>query len=211
MKNPLRHEIVTRAWNSVKPWIIVVAVLVVLRYTGVLSGISVLTGRALMQTGVMDAAPKAPAVLRKFNYNFTVRDLNGTAVDVKKFQGKTIFLNVWATWCGPCRMEMPSIQKLYTQVDTAKAVFVMLSVDRPEDLDKVKRFVQEKDYTFPVYTPSSTLPNQLQVKIIPTTFVIGPDGKIESNESGAANYDTPEFRKFLDELSAPAVKISPNP
>ena len=202
MNNLLRHKIVVRAWTTLKPWIIVATVFAVLRYTGALAGISVLTGRALMHTGVMDANPESPAVMRRFNYNFNLKNLKGDVVEVEQFKGKTIFLNLWATWCGPCRMEMPSIQKLYSQVDTSKVVFVMLSVDRPADLEKVKSFILDKEYTFPVYTPGSTLPSQLQVNVIPTTFVIGPDGKIESNESGAANYDTPEFKKFLEELSS---------
>jgi len=151
----------------------------------------------------MDARPEEPAVAKKFNYNFSIKDLSGNVTDVQEFKGKTIFLNIWATWCGPCRMEMPSIQNLYSQVDKDKIVFVMLSVDRLEDVNKVKDFVKDKEYTFPVYTPAGTLPNQLQVTIIPSTFVISPDGKIVSSESGAANYDTPEFKAFLEKLIQP--------
>lgn len=191
---------VVKAWKYIKPWGIFITLLLILRFTGVLSGISFLTGRALMQTGVMDANPVEPAVAKKFNYNFRIRDLNGNVINVNQFKGKTIFLNIWATWCGPCRMEMPSIQKLYSQVDSDKILFIMLSVDRQADLDKVKNFINDKEYTFPVYTPAGALPNQLQVSVIPSTFVIGPDGKIVSSESGAANYDTPEFKEFLAAL-----------
>jgi thiol-disulfide isomerase/thioredoxin len=188
------------AWNHVKPWVIFFALLFILHYTGVLSGISILTGRALMETGVMDAHPEEPAVAKKFNYNFSIKDLGGNVIDVEQFKGKTIFLNIWATWCGPCRMEMPSIQNLYNQVDNGKILFIMLSVDRGEDINKVKSFVKEKEYTFPVYTPASTLPNQLQVGVIPSTFVISPEGKVVSSETGAAKYDTPEFRAFIENL-----------
>jgi len=151
----------------------------------------------------MDANAEEPAVVKKFNYNFSIKDLGGNVIDVNQFKGKTIFLNIWATWCGPCRVEMPSIQNLYSQVDNEKILFIMLSVDRREDLDKVKRFISDKEYTFPVYTPAGNLPNQLQVRLIPSTFVINSDGKIVSNESGAANYDTPEFKEFLEALIQP--------
>jgi len=174
-----------------------------LRYTGALSGISVLTGRALMETGVMDAHVDEPAVAKKFNYNFSIKDMNGNVIDVKELKGKTIFLNLWATWCGPCRMEMPSIQSLYNQVDKEKIVFIMLSIDREGDLDKVKGYIKDKEYTFPVYMPASLLPNQLQVGMIPSTFVIGPDGRIAASETGAANYDTPEFKELLEKLVQP--------
>ena len=203
MKKAFPSETLKEAWLTLKPWGIFIAVFLVLRFTGVLSGISFLTSSALIKTGVMDIDPEAPAVVKKFDYNFSLRDLNGNVVDVNEFKGKTIFLNIWATWCGPCRVEMPSIQSLYSKVDQENIRFVMLSVDRREDFEKIKNFVNEKNYTFPVYTPSGSLPDQLQVGSIPTTFVINPEGKIVSKEIGAANYDTPGFKEFLETLPKP--------
>jgi len=199
-----RSETLRNAWNHVKSWVIFVAVLLVLRYTGALSGISVLTGRALMETGIMDVNLEEPAVAKKFNYNFTIKDLNGNVLDVKDLKGRTIFLNLWATWCGPCRMEMPSIQNLYNQVDKEKIMFIMLSIDRQSDIEKIRSYIKDKEYTFPVYTPASLLPNQLQVGMIPSTFVVDSTGRIVASEKGAANYDTPEFKAFLEKLIQPA-------
>jgi thiol-disulfide isomerase/thioredoxin len=149
----------------------------------------------------MNASVDTSAPAKSFNYNFKIKDLQGNVTDFKTFKGKTIFLNIWATWCGPCRIEMPSIQKLYDQVDKDKIVFVMLSIDREDSFEKVVSFVKEKEYTFPVYVPKGYLTDQLQVRTIPTTFVISPDGKIVSQEAGAANYDTEEFKKFLAGLA----------
>ena len=202
--NVFSAESLRKAWIAIKPWVLFVSVLLVLRYTGALSGISVVTGRALMKTGVMDVSTDAPPVAKKFNYNFSIRDLNGNVTEVKDLKGKTIFLNLWATWCGPCRMEMPSIQNLYNQVDKEQIAFIILSIDRQGDLDKVKGYVKDKEYTFPVYTPASLLPNQLQVGMIPSTFVVDSAGRIVARETGAANYDTPEFKAFLEKLVAPA-------
>jgi thiol-disulfide isomerase/thioredoxin len=203
MENLFGRKILARTWSAVKPWGLFIIVFLVLRFTGALSGISYLTSTAIMKTGAMDASPEEPAVLKKFNYDFSLKDLDGNVVDVNQFKGKTIFLNIWATWCGPCRVEMPSIQKLYEQVDNQKILFIMLAVDRRQDLKKVKEFVADKAYTFPVYTPSGNLPEQLQVGSIPSTFVIDPEGKIVSKETGAANYDTPEFKAFLEKLILP--------
>ena len=202
--NVFRADSLSKAWNYIKPWLVFVTVMLILRYTGALSGISILTGRALMVTGVMDASADEPAVAKKFNYNFTIKDLEGKVIDVKEFKGRTIFLNLWATWCGPCRMEMPSIQNLYNQVDNEKIMFIMLSIDQKSDLGKVKSYIKDKEFTFPVYTPASILPNQLQVGMIPTTFVIDPEGRIVASERGAANYDTPEFKALLEKLVQPA-------
>src|SRR5688572_5340425 len=198
-----RSDALRNAWNYLKSWVIFVAVLLVLRYTGALSGISVLTGRALMETGIMDVNLEEPAVAKKFNYNFTIKDLNGNVLDVKDLKGKTIFLNLWATWCGPCRMEMPSIQNLYNQVDKEKIMFIMLSIDRQSDIEKIRSYIKDKEYTFPVYTPASLLPNQLQVGMIPSTFVVDSTGRIVASEKGAANYDTPEFKASLEKLIQP--------
>lgn len=206
MENRFRHKIILEGWKAVKPWVLAILVFVVLRFTGALAGISYLTSSAIMRTGFMDATPAEPLVVKKFDYDFNLKDLEGNVVDVNQFKGKTIFLNIWATWCGPCRVEMPSIQKLYEQVDNQSILFIMLAVDRPQDLKKVKDFVADKEYTFPVYTPSGNLPVQLQVGSIPSTFVISPDGKIVSKETGAANYDTPEFKAFLKKLVLPQVR-----
>ena len=204
INSAFRSEALRNAWNYLRSWVIFVAVLLVLRYTGALSGISVLTGRALMETGIMDVNLEEPAVAKKFNYNFTIKDLNGNVLDVKDLKGKTIFLNLWATWCGPCRMEMPSIQNLYNQVDKEKIMFIMLSIDRQSDIEKIRSYIKDKEYTFPVYTPASLLPNQLQVGMIPSTFVVDSTGHIVASEKGAANYDTPEFKAFLEKLIQPA-------
>jgi thiol-disulfide isomerase/thioredoxin len=190
------------AWSYLKPWIGAAALLLILRYTGLLSGISYLTGRALMYTGIMDASVSQPAVINSFDYNFTIRDLEGRERSFNEFRNKTIFLNVWATWCGPCRMEMPGIQGLYQETDTTKVVFVMLSVDKASDLGKVRTYVKDKAFTFPVYVPAGPLPAQLDVPSIPTTFVIGPDGRIASSQAGATNYNTRKFKRFLNSLSA---------
>lgn len=195
----INKKVIT-AWKSIRPWIIIIGVMVVLRYTGLLSGISYVTGSLLLKTGAMNAGIEAPVVAKSFNYNFKIKDLNGTITDFKDFKGKTIFLNVWATWCGPCRIEMPSIQKLYDKVNKEEIVFIMLAVDDRKSFDKVVNFVKEKEYTFPVYVPHEFLPDQLMVRTIPTTFVVNSQGKIATQETGAANYDTEEFKSFLEGL-----------
>lgn len=183
-----------------------VALLMILRYTGLLAGISHITGSLLLKTGAMNANTEEPVVAKSFNYNFKIKDLNGSIIDFKDFKGKTIFLNVWATWCGPCRIEMPSIQKLYDKVDKEEIVFIMLAVDDRKHFEKVVNFVKEKEYTFPVYVPHEFLPDQLMVRTIPTTFVINGEGKIAAQETGAANYDTEEFKTFLEGLITEATE-----
>lgn len=181
------------------------AIFLLLRYTGILSGMSYVTGSLLLKTGAMNANISEPVVPKSFNYNFKIKDLNGGVIDFKDFKGKTIFLNVWATWCGPCRFEMPSIQNLYNKVDKEKIIFIMLAVDDRNQFEKVVNYVKEKEFSFPVYVPHEYLPEQLLVRTIPTTFVINPEGKIAAQETGAANYDTEEFKTFLEDLASAKV------
>ena len=155
----------------------------------------------MLKTGAMNASTEEPLVAKSFNYNFKIKELDGTVINFKDFKGKTIFLNVWTTWCGPCRIEMPSIQKLYDKVDKEKIVFIMLAVDERNHFERVVNFVKEMEYSFPVYVPHEYLPEQLMVRTIPTTFVINSDGKIAAQEIGAANYDTDEFKTFLEQLT----------
>jgi hypothetical protein len=79
----------------------------------------------------------------------------------------------------------------------------MLSLDTDENKGKVVKYIQDKEFTFPVYQPSGSLPEQLHVPSIPTTFVVGKDGKIKSKKIGTANYDTEKFKSFLEGLLVP--------
>jgi thiol-disulfide isomerase/thioredoxin len=189
-----------RILQLVRPWAFYIGLFLILRYTGAISAVSSVTQQALMKTGAMDAEPSGVAPDKKFNYNFALRDINGNTVDIQSMKGKTIFINVWATWCGPCRVEMPSIQSLYDQVDHEKIAFIMLAIDQKDAQRKVASYIGEKGFTFPVYFPDKSLPEQLQVRSIPATFVINREGKIVFREMGAANYGTEEFRSFLMNL-----------
>jgi thiol-disulfide isomerase/thioredoxin len=186
-----------RVFAVIKPWLFYVALFLVLRYTGLIGAVSSVTQSALMKTGAMDANPEESMAAKKFNYNFSLQDLNRNTIDVESLKGKTLFINVWATWCGPCRVEMPSIQSLYDQVDHDKIAFIMLALDQKDPHRKVESYIREKGFTFPVYLPSGSLPPQLQVSTIPATLVVNKEGKIVFQENGAANYGTEEFRKFL--------------
>jgi thiol-disulfide isomerase/thioredoxin len=180
-----RHLITLK--RIVKVILSVVFVLVLLNYTGFFNGTS---------------EPDGAAVDKTFNYDFEIKDLNGKTVSMADFKNKVVFLNIWATWCGPCRTEMPSIQSLYEKTDHGKIAFIMLSLDEPQNVSKVSKYIQDKSFEFPVYLPERFLPKQLQVSVIPSTFIIGNDGKIKLKKTGMEDYDTEDYKKFLDELSA---------
>jgi thiol-disulfide isomerase/thioredoxin len=187
---------------TLKPWLVTLAFVLILQYTGALSGISFYSQSALMKSGFVDAGGETTVDKpESFDYGFTLKNLKGEVVNMEEMKGKVIFLNLWATWCGPCRVEMPSIESLYNSVDKDKVAFVMLSLDVPENFHKVVRYVDDKDFTFPVYVVDRGLTKQLNVPSIPTTFVIGKDGNIKRKEVGVTNFDTPKFKQFLISLT----------
>jgi thiol-disulfide isomerase/thioredoxin len=196
--NPKIKSLLLRA----RPWFIYLALFLVLRYSGIMSGISSVTHAAILQTGFMDAMPDKSLPKKGFDYDFTLLDADQKPIDMAQFKGKTIFINVWATWCGPCRAEMPSIQSLYDKLDHSKIEFVMLSLDQDNRFKKVSSYVSKQGFTFPVFYPQNALPDLLQVRSIPATFVINPKGEVVYQQSGTANYDTEKFKSFLEGLNS---------
>ena len=201
MKNMIQNPALKKLAIAIKPWAIFIVIFFFLKVTGLGNEISVVAQSALLKAGVMDVNPAGDdAKEQSFSYDFAVKDMQGKTMDMKDLKGKVIFLNLWATWCGPCRVEMPSIQNLYNSVDKDKVAFVMLSLDQEDQRPKIVKFVDDKQFTFPVYLPATPLPKLLRVTTIPTTFIISPDGKVKSKKVGMANYDTDEMRDFLQDL-----------
>ena len=188
-----------------KTGLTLVILLVVLNYTGLIGSISSATQSAILKTGLLDAEVDVSRS-EIFNYDFTIKDLAGNKFSFGQYKSKVVFVNLWATWCGPCRAEMAGIQKLYSSIASDSISFVMLSLDRDTDQEKVVKYVNTKGFTFPVYLPSGRLTEQLSVPSIPTTFVIGKDGRIVAKEVGTTNFNTDKFKKFLKTFKSADMK-----
>lgn len=133
------------------------------------------------------------------DYNMSLLTLDGDRTSLSEFEGKTIFMNLWATWCPPCIAEMPNIQRLYDEVGNEDIVFVMASLD--QDPQKARDFIERKGFTFPVYS-ILTKPRVYDSSVVPTTYVISPTGDIVLEHRGMAKYDTDDFKQFLRTISA---------
>jgi thiol-disulfide isomerase/thioredoxin len=194
---------VTTVFTTGRPWLLTALIIVFFHFTGTLGRISAFAQSVMIYTGVMDYKPTENVTPpTSFDYDFKLRNLEGKVVDASVFKGKVLFINLWATWCGPCRAEMPSIQQLYNAIDTTRVAFIMLSLDSPDKQTKVERYVKDNNFSFPVYLPHQALHKQLTVRSIPTTFIVAPDGKIKIKRSGVTNYDTEEFRVYLMGLAS---------
>ena len=126
-------------------------------------------------------------------------DLEGNNIDLKQYQGKTIFLNYWATWCKPCRDEMPSMEALNKAM--AGQPFQMLSIVFNDDLDMANSFARRLGATFPVLAnPGSELTEAYMITGVPETFLIDADGILRHKFIGPYNWDTWEMRNLVQEL-----------
>ena len=186
----------------IKTLAVVFVVLFFLKLTGLLSSVSYAAQSVMLKSGLMNASDQEEEKEEAFNYDFIIKDLSGAKINFDQYKGKVVFINLWATWCGPCRAEMKGIQKLYDKMDNDKIQFIMLSIDKDGSKEKVVNYIKDKGFTFPVFTPSGYLTSQLNVPNIPTTFVISKDGRIVAKEVGMKDYDTGKFKKFLDRLIA---------
>ncbi len=132
---------------------------------------------------------------------FSLADLAGRANRLSDYRGKIVFLNLWATWCPPCRQEMPSMEQLHRHF--AGRDFVILAVSEDTDAARVRQFVSEMRLTFPVlHDPRGILPEPLGVTGYPETFIIDRDGRIVQRFIGPEEWDTPQSYSYFENLLA---------
>lgn len=134
-------------------------------------------------------------------YNWTLQNLDGDSVSFSDYEGKAVFLNIWATWCGPCIQEMPSIVRLAEspRLKGKNIEFVCVSVD--DSIDAPRRFVAGKDWPMTVLH-ASTLPRMFLTEGIPATFILSPDGKVVSTTLGSQEWNSENVIAELEKLVA---------
>jgi len=127
---------------------------------------------------------------------FKMVDLKRKPFNLADFKGKKVFVNLWASWCPPCRAEIPSIEKLYSKVDKSKAVFIMLSLDN--DFETAVNFAGKNKMVTPVYYPAENLPALFNVQGIPATFIFDEKGNLVTRIEGGDDYDTEKYLNLFN-------------
>ncbi len=132
--------------------------------------------------------------------DFTLPDLDGEKVTLSDLRGKVVLLNFWATWCPPCRKEMPSMESLHRKYGEKDLVILAVAIDR-KGAKVAKPFVEENGLTFPVLIDRRGRVSDLYgVYAVPTTFVIDRNGTIVDKVQGAADWFSEEAQNFFEEL-----------
>lgn len=162
--------------------------------------IRILFSVALLMVSLISACGGGPAIeetaeTTSVSTHFTMMSLSGEEVSLPSLRGRYVLVNFWATWCGPCRKEMPYLQQL--SVDYADQLTV-LGVNLREEPKRIEPFVEEFGLTFPILLdPSDELVLENNVRGLPVSYVVGPDGTIVYHKIGEILPE--EFDLWLDE------------
>jgi len=144
------------------------------------------------------------AGLRLLNSKVSPRDfslslLEGETKSLSSYKGKVVFLNFWATWCGPCRVEMPSMEALYNKFRDKG--LEILAVNSGEDQATVRSFMKNEGFSFPALLDlDGRVSANYGVQAIPTTFLIDRDGMIILRLVGSIDWGTPKIHAALESL-----------
>jgi len=115
--------------------------------------------------------------------DFALQTLDGETIRLSDYHGQVVLINTWATWCPPCRDEMPDLEAYYRRRQADG--FVVLAVNSQESPDTVAAFLEEYDFTFPVLLdPDGVVTRDYRVYGLPTSFFIGRDGVVRGVWSG---------------------------
>ena len=131
------------------------------------------------------------------SYTLDLTDLKGDTVAMSSFRNKVLFINIWATWCPPCRKEMPSIQALADRIQNPDVEFILIS---PEDINKLSEFLKNNNLQLSVFSLLKQLPPVLRDEYIPRTYIVDRFGKIVHKYVGERDWNTQEIYEFINFL-----------
>lgn len=124
-----------------------------------------------------------------------LNDLKGRQIDLDQFSGKTVFINFWATWCKPCIMEMPSVDRAQKLLNGSGVVFLLAS---PETADEITMFEKNSNYNFS-YVQVGNL-EELNIGVLPTTYIFNSNGELAFAETGSRKWDDPKSIEIISKI-----------
>jgi len=156
--------------------------------------------KQVVSTGLLEAEIKKDSDKNTSEaVTFSYTDAKGKPATTADLKGKVVFINFWASWCPPCRAEMPSLKNLYQKFkDDDRFVFLFMNED--EDKNKAIEYLEKNSFTIPLFYSSGNVPREIFSGSLPTTIVLDKEGKIVLKHQGMAGYDTEGFIRQLKEL-----------
>ena len=161
------------------------------------AGVPVEDGNAMIRA--LSRGPRRHQMEQTEAPDFTLASLEGEPVNLNALRGKTVVLDFWATWCGPCLQQMPHLQRIHERF--ANDGVVVLGVNT-EDRSKAQRYIDKTDYTFTVLVDDGKVSRQYQVRGLPTTVIVNSDGVVDHYLFGA--HSEQQLRAALAQSGVPS-------
>ena len=144
-------------------------------------------------------APANAASIQGKAPNFTLKSNTGKNVKLSELRGQVILLNFWASWCGPCRQEMPLLEKLHKRYSALG--FTVLGVNVEEDPRKAKTLLKDISVSFPIlFDTSNKVSKEYNVSAMPSTVMIDRDGNMRYLHKGYKPGDEAQYKKWVKQL-----------
>jgi len=132
---------------------------------------------------------------------FELPDLEGRMVSLAGQRGRVVFINLWATWCAPCRTEAPALERLYRELGGQGFEVLAISIDDADQREAVESFRDEFQLTFPILLdPGRVAYAAYQATGVPETFVVDGEGRLAEWFIGPRSYDEPRFARAVERL-----------
>ena len=166
--------------------------------------VALLAAAFLFPAGRLGAADRKAAELRPWNGGpapaLSLKDLGGASHQLEAYRGKVVILNFWATWCEPCREEMPSFNRL--KASLAGQPVVLFAVNIAEGEARINEFLGKVPIDFPVLLDrDSQVSRAWKVRLMPTTFIIGADGRVRYSYAGERDWADESVRSKIAALA----------
>ena len=130
--------------------------------------------------------------------DFNLKDQYGVIQSLENYKGKVIFLNFWATWCPPCKKEMPDVESIYKEYGENKKDVIILGVNSEKE-NEVKKFLKDKGYTFPtLIDENSEVMRKYFIQAFPTSFVIDKEGNVYGYVMGGLTKE--QIKQVIEEV-----------
>jgi peroxiredoxin len=147
---------------------------------------------SVAERGIVKVGDEAP--------NFQLRDLAGNMVSLSQLRGKVVLVNFWATWCGPCRIEMPAMEQLYRSFSRKDFEILAVSTD-PQGAAVTRPFQQEMGFTFPILHDAEYRIGLIYgARSLPMTFMVDRQGIVRQKVPGARDWGGPDARELIQAL-----------
>ena len=133
------------------------------------------------------------------SYDFTLQDLEGKPISLSDYKGKVVFIDFWATWCPPCRLSIPYVEKLYEQYKDNED-FVVLGINLEESKEDITKFMKKQKMNYPVLLSDKKVISNYKIASIPRFFLIDRNGEIYNKYVGFAPGVEQLWQKDIEKL-----------